>query len=59
MPEPAYVGQLARELRIAENELQTFRAFKTAVAIFLNNPNIALDIRQGLAADLNLHIPDR
>lgn len=59
MPEPAYVGQLANELRTAETELQTFRTFKTTLATFINNPNIALDIRQNLARDLNLPTPDR
>lgn len=65
MTEPAYVDQLAAELRArpdavraAENELQTFRTFKTTVARFINNPTIALDIRQGLARDLNLPVPE-
>jgi hypothetical protein len=59
VPEPAYVGQLANELRTAEIELQTFRTFKTTIARFINNPAIALDIRQGLAADLRLPAPEK
>ncbi len=59
MPEPTYVGQLANELRTAETELEPFRAFKTTLARFINNPNIALDIRQGLARDLPLPEPTR
>jgi hypothetical protein len=58
-PAPAYVGRLANELRTAETELQTFRTFKTTLARFINNPNIALDIRQGLARDLHLPEPHR
>lgn len=57
MPEPAYVGRLAGELLAAEKELQTYRGFKATVAAFLNNPNIALDIRQALAHDLGLPEP--
>lgn len=59
MPEPTYVGRLANELRAAENELQTYRGFKTTVARFLHNPLIALDIRQNLARDLHLPIPEK
>jgi len=61
MPEhtPGYIATLASELRTAEDELQTFRSFKTTVARFLHNPTIALDIRQGLARDLQLPTPDR
>ncbi|NUQ95820.1 MAG: hypothetical protein HOY79_04425 [Streptomyces sp.] len=59
MPEPTYVGSLAKELLAAEKELQTYRGFKTTVADFINNPNIALDIRQNLARDLRLPEPSR
>jgi hypothetical protein len=62
--DPAYVAGLATQLRTrhpgltsAENELQTFRTFKTTVARFINNPAIALDVRQGLARDLRLPEP--
>lgn len=61
-----YVADLATELcdrpdllAIAENELQAFRGFKTTVAAFVNNPSIALDIRQNLAADLRLPAPEK
>lgn len=65
MPDAAYVDHLADQLttrrpdvlRAAEDELQAIRAFKATVARFINNPNIALDIRQDLAADLHLPIP--
>jgi hypothetical protein len=59
MAEPAYVGLLANELRTAETELQTFRTFKSILARFINNPAIALDIRQGLARDLRLPAPEK
>lgn len=62
----AYVDQLATELRTtrpdlaaAEKELQTFRAFKDTIARFINNPAIALDIRQNLATDLHLPTPEK
>ena len=62
--DPAYVTTLASQLQhknpdlaAAENELQTFRNFKTTIARFINNPHIALDIRQGLARDLQLPEP--
>lgn len=64
--DPAYVATLASQLRrkhpdlvAAEQELQKFRGFKTTVARFINNPNIALDIRQGLARDLQLPTPEK
>jgi hypothetical protein len=60
-----YVDTLASQLRTrnpaliaAENELQTLRHFKATVAAFINNPRIALDIRQNLARDLHLPIPE-
>ena len=68
MPEhtPGYVAALATQLRekhpdlvSAERELQKFRGFKTTVARFLHNQAIALDIRQGLAADLHLPAPEK
>jgi hypothetical protein len=55
-------GQLATrhpDLVSAEAELQTFRTFKTTLARFLNNPAIALDIRQNLANDLHLPAPEK
>lgn len=56
-------GQLATRrpdlLAIAEDELQALRGFKATVAQFLHNPDIALDIRQNLARDLQLPEPDR
>jgi len=63
--DPGYIrdlaGQLATRrpdlLAVAENELQACRGFKSIVARFLNNPAIALDIRQGLARDLGLPEP--
>lgn len=62
-----YVQALAGELRttrpdlldLAEDELRVFRTFKAAVARFIHNEAIALDIRQGLARDLHLRQPDR
>lgn len=65
--EPGYVDQLASQLvtrrpdllDIAETELRDFRRFKATIADFLRNPAIALDIRQGLAADLHLPEPHR
>lgn len=65
--DPAYVGTLAGQLAtrrpdllaIAENELQTYRAFKATVARFLHNEAIALDIRQNLAQTLGLPEPHR
>ena len=63
----AYVGTLAGQLvtrrpdllAIAENELQTCRAFKATVARFLHNEAIALDIRQNLAQTLGLPTPEK
>jgi hypothetical protein len=55
--DPAYVATLARQLRGAEDELQELRGFKTTVTTLLRNTSIALDIRQGLARDLNLREP--
>ena len=63
----AYVQALAGELRttrpdlldLAEDELRVLRTFKAAVARFIHNEAIALDIRQGLARDLNLPQPTR
>jgi len=57
--ETAYVGRLANELRAAEDELQTLRPLKATVTRFLNNPLIALDIRQNLARDLQLPAPEK
>lgn len=64
--DPAYVTVLANQLQrrhpdlaVAEQELQQFRGFKAIVARFINNPTIALDIRQGLARDLQLPAPEK
>ncbi|NUS25097.1 MAG: hypothetical protein HOV92_12855 [Streptomyces sp.] len=64
--DPAYVDGLATQLRerpellrAAENEIQELRGFKQRVTQFLHNPNVALDIRQGLARDLQLPEPMR
>jgi hypothetical protein len=61
----AYVDTLAGQLShkhpdllAAEDELHHFRTFKATVAAFINNPRIALDIRQSLARDLHLPIPE-
>ena len=62
-----YVQALAGELSttrpdlldLAEDELRVLRTFKAAVARFIHNEAIALDIRQGLARDLNLPQPTR
>jgi hypothetical protein len=62
-----YVQALAGELTtrrpdlldLAEDELRVLRTFKAAVAHFIHNEAIALDIRQGLARDLNLPQPTR
>lgn len=59
MPDAAYMNQLAGQLRGAEDELQELRGFKTTVTSFLRNPSIALDIRQGLARDLQLPTPEK
>ena len=59
MSDVAYVGSLAAELSRAEDDLQELRGFKATVTGFLNNPAIALDIRQNLAADLHLPAPER
>ena len=67
MPETdAYTATLAGQLVArhpdlvaAEKELQTFRTFKTTVARFIRNPAIPLDVRQGLAADLQLPAPEK
>lgn len=64
---PGYVAALATEarqerpdlLRTAEDELQRLRSAISTVARFINNPHIALDIRQGLARDLQLPEPNR
>jgi len=64
--DPAYVAVLATQLQhrhpaltAAETELQQFRGFKAIVARFINNQSIALDIRQGLAHDLQLPTPEK
>lgn len=64
MADTAYVEQLAADLcdrpdllAVAEDELRAFRGFKATVARFINNPAIALDIRQNLARDLRLPEP--
>ena len=62
----AYEAQLVTELcttrpdllRAAEDELQKLRGSMRKVADFLSNPAIPLDIRQNLAADLHLPIPE-
>lgn len=59
MPEPVYVGRLAKELRSAEDELQQLRPIRATITRFLNNPAIALDIRQNLARDLHLPTPEK
>jgi len=59
MPDAAYVATLAGQLRTAEDDLQELRGFKTTVARFLRNPDVALDIRQNLAAQLHLPTPEK
>lgn len=61
---PAYAAVLATQLRdrpdalrAAEDELQALRRAISTIARFINNPHIALDIRQGLARDLQLPEP--
>jgi hypothetical protein len=63
---PGYVAGLTTQLcerpdllRIAEDELQELRGSMRKISGFLNNPTIPLDIRQGLARDLQLPTPDR
>jgi len=64
---PGYVAALATDLRqerpdllrAAEDELQRLRHALRTVTRFINNPNIALDIRQGLARDLQLPAPEK
>jgi hypothetical protein len=61
----AYVDTLAGQLctrhtalvRNLEDEMKDARIFKATVARFVNNPAIALDIRQGLARDLGIPEP--
>lgn len=63
--DPGYVQALAGQLTtrrpdlldLAEDELAVLRPFKATVARFINNPTIALDIRQNLARDLHLPEP--
>jgi len=62
---PSYVATLTHDLRTqrpdllraAEDELQHLRHALRTVTRFINNPHIALDIRQGLARDLHLPEP--
>lgn len=64
---PGYIAALATDLRqerpdllrTAEDELQRLRLALGTIARFINNPTIALDIRQGLARDLQLPEPNR
>ncbi|MFF7527294.1 hypothetical protein [Streptomyces pseudovenezuelae] len=64
---PAYVGTLASQLsdrnpdlaRAVEDDLARLRQSLAIVARFINNPAVALDIRQGLARDLNLPAPEK
>ena len=64
---PGYVGTLASQLgernpslaRAVEDDLARLRQALAIVARFVNNPAIALDIRQGLARDLNLPAPEK
>jgi hypothetical protein len=44
-------------LRTAEDELQKLRRSMATIAHFIQNQAIALDIRQGLARDLQLPEP--
>jgi len=60
----AYAAALATQLRdrpdvlrAAEDELQKLRQSMATISRFINNPHIALDIRQGLARDLQLPEP--
>ncbi len=65
--DPAYVDTLARQLRTRhpglasaiEDELARLRQSLALVARFINNPNVPLDVRQGLARDLNLPTPEK
>jgi hypothetical protein len=66
MAEQAYVNTLAAQLCehhpdliAAEKELAILRPRLATVARFINNPHIALDIRQNLARDLHLPEPNR
>jgi hypothetical protein len=65
MPEQTYIDQLAGQLRCnhaavitnLEDDLAEHRGRIAVVTRFLHNPAIALDIRQGLARDLQLPEP--
>ncbi|WP_330328253.1 hypothetical protein [Streptomyces pseudovenezuelae] len=63
--DPAYVDTLASQLRTRnpglaraiEDDLARLRQSLAIVTRFIHNPNVALDVRQGLARDLNLPEP--
>ena len=63
----AYVATLAGEFRtrrpdllnVAEDELQVLRNSMRKVAAFLQNTAVPLDVRQNLAADLQLPAPEK
>lgn len=68
MPEhtSGYVDTLASQLRArpdllaaAETELQQLRRHMQTIARFINNEATPLDVRQGLARDLHLPIPEK